>query len=196
VTTRVFECGRPAVAPRPALSGRGGERERDRPHSPGFKRAVLAALVLVPLAGAAEPPEGWVVAALTALAMLTLALVVGWRAHWGWLAILFSAAALVTPRGQLAVLGPALFVATGLCLVLWLASRGSDHPSDGRARLGSREREAQQLMGQSGEQHVGQVMARELPQEYVLINGLKLPRGAGDIDHLVVGPTGVFLLES
>ena len=48
-------------------------------------------------------------------------------------------------------------------------------------------------MGLSGERHVGQVLARELPQEYALINGLKLPRGAGDIDHLVVGPTGVFL---
>jgi hypothetical protein len=51
-------------------------------------------------------------------------------------------------------------------------------------------------MGMSGERQVGQAMARELPQEYVLINGLKLPRGAGDIDHLVVGPTGVFLLET
>ena len=51
-------------------------------------------------------------------------------------------------------------------------------------------------MGLSGERHVGQVLARELPQEYVLINGLKLPRGAGDIDHLVVGPSGVFLLET
>lgn len=30
----------------------------------------------------------------------------------------------------------------------------------------------------------------------MLINGLKLPRGAGDIDHLVVGPSGLFLLET
>jgi hypothetical protein len=35
-----------------------------------------------------------------------------------------------------------------------------------------------------------------MPEEYVLINGLTLPRGAGDIDHLVVGPSGVFLLET
>ncbi|MDQ6674886.1 MAG: NERD domain-containing protein, partial [Chloroflexota bacterium] len=69
-------------------------------------------------------------------------------------------------------------------------------PSEGGGRTGSREREAQVLMGMSGERHVGQVMARDLPQEFVLINGLKLPRGAGDIDHLVVGPTGVFLLET
>ena len=48
----------------------------------------------------------------------------------------------------------------------------------------------------SRDHNVGQVLARELPAEYVLINGLKLPRGAGDIDHVVVGPTGVFLLKT
>jgi hypothetical protein len=163
---------------------------------PGFKRAFGAAVVLVPLAGAAEPPQGWTVATLTALTMLILARVVGGRAHWGWLAILLSIAALATPRGQLALMGPALFVATALSLVLWLASRGSNDKDDGRARPGSRERKAQLLMGFTGERHVGQVVARDLPQDYVLINGLKLPRGAGDIDHLVVGPSGVFLLET
>src|SRR5207237_10897504 len=74
--------------------------------------------------------------------------------------------------------------------------RGSGQPEDSRARRDSGHRAAQQLMGLSGERHVGQVMARELPQDYVLINGLKLPRGAGDIDHVVVGPSGVFLLET
>ena len=29
-----------------------------------------------------------------------------------------------------------------------------------------------------------------------MLNGLKLPRGAGDIDHLIVGPTGLFLVET
>ena len=43
---------------------------------------------------------------------------------------------------------------------------------------------------------VAGVLARELPDEYVLINGLALPRGAGGIDHLVIGPNGVFLLKS
>jgi Nuclease-related domain/TadE-like protein len=192
VTTRVFDCNRPSIGTRLASTQHGG----GRPQTPGFRLAVLVAVLLVPLAGAAEPPEGWAVAALAAVTILILVPILGARVHWGWLTIVLAAAAYVTPRAQLAVLGPALFVATGLCLVLWLASRGSSHPSDGRARLGSREREAQQLMGMSGERHVGQVMARELPQEYVLINGLKLPRGAGDIDHLVVGPTGVFLLET
>jgi Nuclease-related domain/TadE-like protein len=192
VTTRVFECSRPSVSPGLGSSS----RDAARPRAHGLKRAALAAVLFVPLAGAAEPPEGWVVAAFTALTILILVPIVGGRAHWGWLTILLSVAAFVTPRGQVAGLGPALFVATGLCLVLWLAGHGSAHPRDGRPRPGSREREAQQLMGLSGERHVGQVMARELPEEYVLINGLKLPRGAGDIDHLVVGPSGVFLLET
>jgi hypothetical protein len=51
-------------------------------------------------------------------------------------------------------------------------------------------------MGLSGERHVGNVLARELASDFVLINGLKLPRGTGDIDHVVIGPTGVFLLET
>src|SRR5438445_118671 len=117
--------------------------------------------------------------------------------HWSRL-VSVATAGVVTPRGDLALIGPALFVATAICLLLWLAnvrSGGGKH-GDGRPRPGSREREAQVLMGMYGERHVGEILARELPQEYVLINGLKLPRGAGDIDHLVVGPTGVFLLET
>jgi Nuclease-related domain/TadE-like protein len=192
MTSRVIDCSRPVVSSGPAVS----PPDAGRPRATGFWRAVLAAVLLAPLAGAAEPPRGWAVAAFTALTMLVLVPIVGERAHWGWLAILLSAAAFVTPRDQLAGLGPALFVATGLCLVLWYAGRGSAEQRRGLARPGSREREAQQLMGLSGERHVGQVLARELPQEYVLVNGLKLPRGAGDIDHLVVGPSGVFLLET
>ena len=52
------------------------------------------------------------------------------------------------------------------------------------------------MMGLSGERRTAELLAQELPQEYVLINGLTLPRGAGDVDHLVIGPTGVFLVES
>jgi hypothetical protein len=163
----------------------------------GFKVTALTAVLLVPLAGAAEPPQGWIAAAATALLVLVLLPLVGGRAPWGWLALLVGLAALVIPRGPMAAIGPALLVATVLSLVIWLANRGSDDVSrDGRPRPGSRERDAQEVMGLSGERQVGQVLARELPQDYVLINGLALPRGAGDIDHLVIGPTGVFLLET
>jgi Nuclease-related domain len=160
----------------------------------GLKLALLSALLVVPLAGAAEPPLGWSVAAVTALAILGVARSSGARAPWGWLALLSALAAIVVPRGQFAVVGPALLVATVLSGVLWLANHGSGER--GRPRPGSRERAAQQHMGFSGERQVGDVLARELPEDYVLINGLKLPRGAGDIDHLVVGPSGVFVLET
>jgi hypothetical protein len=52
------------------------------------------------------------------------------------------------------------------------------------------------MQGIAGECHVGRVLASQLPHDFVLINGLKLARGPGDIDHVVVGPTGVFLIET
>ena len=183
MTSRVFECHTRFV-------GQVRKRAAD-PATPtrtsGWKVAALTAALLVPVAGAAEPPEGWTASAVTALAILVLLPIVGGRAPWGWLAVLLGLAALVVPRGPFAAIGPALFVAVVLSLVIWLANRGSDDAAqDRRPRPGSRERDAQEVMGLSGERHVGQVLARELPQDYVLINGLALPHGAGDIDHLVV----------
>jgi hypothetical protein len=163
----------------------------------GFGVALLVSLLVVPLAGAYEAPQGWLVAAWTALVMLLLFKLGGSRLPWGLLTLVVAAAAIVTPRGALPTIGPALFVATSVCLVAWLANLGPDRTDrDGRPGPGTRERQAQLVMGMSGERHVGQVLARELPDAYVLINGLKLARGAGDIDHVVVGPTGVFLIET
>jgi hypothetical protein len=193
VTSRVFDCRRRP----PVATGTRSEAVRETPsRTRGLKVAAVVAVLLVPVAGAAEPPLGWVVAVLAALGILVLVPVLGGRARWGWLALLAAAAAIVTPRGQLEMLGPGLFVAAGLSLVLWLVNGGPSQPRGARPRAGSRERLEQEQAGLSGERHVGQVLARELPSEYVLINGLKLPRGAGDIDHLVVGPSGVFLLET
>ena len=195
MTSRVFNCH----TTRPLRDAAADDRSSStRAPFRGVKLAAGLALLLVPIAGAAERPYGWPVAGLVALALLVLASIIGRHVSWGWLLVLVATAGVVTPRGDLAVIGPALFVATAICLLLWLAnvrSGGGKH-GDGRPRPGSREREAQVLMGMYGERHVGEILARELPQEYVLINGLKLPRGAGDIDHLVVGPTGVFLLET
>jgi hypothetical protein len=193
MTSRVFECHARFVGP-----VRTHAADTDTPsRTSGWKVTALTAALLVPIAGAAEPPQGWTAAAVTALAILVLLPTVGGRAPWGWLAVVLGLAALVIPRGPIAAIGPALCVAVVLSLVIWLANRGSDDASrDRRPRPGSRERDAQEVMGLSGERHVGQVLAHELPEDYVLINGLALPRGAGDIDHLVVGPTGVFLLET
>ena len=47
--------------------------------------------------------------------------------------------------------------------------------------------------GAGGEQDVGLVLAR-LPQEFHVFNGLGFD--FGDVDHVVVGPTGIFVVET
>ena len=47
--------------------------------------------------------------------------------------------------------------------------------------------------GTEGEILVGQMLA-DFPDDYRVINGLSTP--FGDLDHVVVGPTGVFVLDS
>jgi hypothetical protein len=186
MTSRVFDC--PPLLSR--LEGR--SRQRSRP----WRQLLLAlggAFVLVPLAGAADPPGGWLSGTLAAVCVLALFVVLGGRASAGWLLLLTGAAGLLAPRA-IPSIGPALFVAAGLLCILWLANRGA--PRRGGRRMSAGARDAQQNMGRTGEERVRTTLAAGLPEEYVLINGLTLPRAAGDIDHLVVGPSGVFLLET
>jgi hypothetical protein len=192
MTERVFECTANPLWLSPSQT-RGSQ---PRPAAKGFSVAVFTALLLVPLAGAAEQARGFEVATLSAGTVLLLLRLCGTRVPWGWLGLLTGSAAMVIPRQQSASVGPGLFVAATLCLLVWLINRRSGRREHGRPLPGSRERDAQLVMGRSGERHVGRVLARELSSDFVLINGLKLPRGAGDVDHLVVGPTGVFLLET
>jgi len=49
--------------------------------------------------------------------------------------------------------------------------------------------------GIKGESRVEEVL-RELDDSYILINNVRLPEGGGNIDHVVVGPTGVFAIET
>lgn len=37
---------------------------------------------------------------------------------------------------------------------------------------------------------------KDLPDEYVLLNDLMLPDGKGNVDHLVMGPNGLFVIET
>jgi hypothetical protein len=191
MTTRVFDLQK---GPSLSLPAAGYHRHTRRA---GLKGAALAAIILVPVAGAGEPPLGWLAAGLGALGVLCAAAMFGSRIRWGWLAVVAGGSGLVLPRGPWGMTGPPLFVATCMCVMLWLAQRGNArgagaaHSGDGNAV-----RAAQLMLGFSGERQVGRALGKELPQDFAVINGLELPRGAGDIDHLVVGPTGVFLLET
>ncbi|MCW4030015.1 MAG: NERD domain-containing protein [Candidatus Bathyarchaeota archaeon] len=50
--------------------------------------------------------------------------------------------------------------------------------------------------GLQGERNVADHLTRSLNDDYYLINDLYLQGGGGDIDHVVLGPTGVFVLET
>ncbi len=75
-----------------------------------------------------------------------------------------------------------------LLLVLWLAGSWTFRRVDeleterGKWRQGAR-----------GEEVVGAILSR-LPDGYRVINDF--PTGSGNLDHIVIGPTGVFVLET
>jgi hypothetical protein len=50
--------------------------------------------------------------------------------------------------------------------------------------------------GLRGEKQVANLLTHTLNDEYYLLNDLYLRDGGGDIDHIVLGPNGVFVLET
>ncbi len=50
--------------------------------------------------------------------------------------------------------------------------------------------------GWAGEQQVSKLLSRSLSDEYLLLNDIHLRNSSGDIDHIVLGPNGVFVLET
>jgi hypothetical protein len=50
--------------------------------------------------------------------------------------------------------------------------------------------------GWEGEKQVAKHLSSSLGDEYVLINDLYLRGGGGDIDHVVLAPSGIFVLET
>ncbi len=51
------------------------------------------------------------------------------------------------------------------------------------------------FLGKRGELRVTQSLSK-LPDNYVLLNDLVLPSGRGNVDHLVIGPNGLFVIET
>ncbi len=50
--------------------------------------------------------------------------------------------------------------------------------------------------GWTGEKQVAKLLNSKLNDDYYLLNDLYLRDGGGDIDHIVLGPNGVFVLET
>lgn len=50
--------------------------------------------------------------------------------------------------------------------------------------------------GWSGEKQVAKLLSRTLSDDFTLLNDLYLHNGGGDIDHIVLAPSGVFVLET
>ena len=50
--------------------------------------------------------------------------------------------------------------------------------------------------GWTGEKQVTKLLSSTLSDDYLLLNDLRLRSGGGDIDHIVLGPNGVFVLET
>lgn len=49
--------------------------------------------------------------------------------------------------------------------------------------------------GKNGEMAITETL-KDLPDGYVLLNDLMLPDGKGNVDHLVMGPNGLFVIET
>ena len=50
--------------------------------------------------------------------------------------------------------------------------------------------------GRKGEKSVISTLSNNLSDDYYLINGVYLKGGGGDVDHIVLGPSGVYVLET
>ena len=50
--------------------------------------------------------------------------------------------------------------------------------------------------GWAGEKQVTKLLGSKLSDDYLLLNDLRLRSGGGDIDHIVLGPNGIFVLET
>jgi hypothetical protein len=50
--------------------------------------------------------------------------------------------------------------------------------------------------GFAGETHVTQLLKSALPDEYYLLNNVIPPQGHGNVDHVILSPKGIFVIET
>jgi hypothetical protein len=51
------------------------------------------------------------------------------------------------------------------------------------------------MVGKHGEIAIADAL-KSLPNEYVLLNDLMFPDGGGNVDHVIIGPNGLFVIET
>jgi len=51
------------------------------------------------------------------------------------------------------------------------------------------------MKGDEGEKLVS-LCLEDLPRGYFVFNDVNIPGGKGNFDHIVIGPTGIFLIET
>jgi hypothetical protein len=110
----------------------------------------------------------------------------GWTRSLAWRAPLVAAASLVTlvlaaqaglPYGEL----------VGLAVAALVAWRLRFRPSE-QARTWQR--------GAAGERRTARLLNRLTPDGFVIFHDLAVPDSPANVDHLAIGPTGVFIIDS
>lgn len=81
----------------------------------------------------------------------------------------------------------AVSAGAGLIVLLLLSVIANAGPNERDARV--------KRAGAAGEAVLPQLL-RELPDSYTLLNGVPMPGSHADIDHVLVGPSGVWALEA
>jgi hypothetical protein len=81
-----------------------------------------------------------------------------------------------------------LLLCLALLLLMWLVGRSAFR------RMGKLDKERESMLkGAAGEKSVAHTLGK-LPDEFLVVNDVQTPNG--NLDHVVIGPTGVFVIET
>jgi hypothetical protein len=150
---------------------------------------LLLAIPDTPTAGPVGPGETFGYAGASAVAYYRRRRAAEWTLYQRTLPLRLAGVALASLIAALAVgqVAPALTSWAGLVaagLVGW------------RLRFQVSQDARNWQRGARGEQHTARQLRRLLPHGWVLFHDLAIPNSRGNIDHLVIGPGGVFLVDS